>query len=265
MRSIMKYSVAPIFACLYLLLATQAARGQGASIPVMASVSLEKNPITQREPAILELTFENQSDQEVVISLGYEDEKMEIMVVDPEGRTFRKPRPALREGFRSTDAFYVAGGKTAAGHVALNDWFVFEKIGTYQIEVNLSSRSSPKERFSYEIRGKPSSLALIVLPRDEHSLKSACADLLARAQDLHSSSEALTAAKALSKVDDPIAVPFLVEAMKGDEFKGLMIDALARLKTDQAIQALLSASRSSDPETRNLAHSALVSLGVAKD
>ena len=257
----MKFAIVPVLVCQCLLLAARSVHAQGTPAPVVAAISLEKSLITQHEPAMLELTFENQSEQEIVISLGYEDEKMEIMVTDPEGHIFRKPQPIMRQGFRSLDAFYVGGGKTSVGYVALSEWFNFEKVGTYQIEANLSSRSSPKERFSYNIRSNPSSLSLTVLPRDEKSLEAACADLLVRAQDLHSFTGALTAAKALSKVNDPVAVPFLAKAMGRKGFEGLMIDALARLNTKEAVDALSAASRSNDPETKSLAHAALASLG----
>jgi hypothetical protein len=50
------------------------------------------------------------------------------------------------------------------------------------------------------------------------------------------SSTALTAAKALSKVD-PVVVPHLADVLNRKVFAELMITALARLKTDKAIDA----------------------------
>jgi hypothetical protein len=263
MASMLRQMFVATLVCECLLLGTQSSQAQSASVSVATTVSLEKSSVTQHEPVLLELTFENPSEQEVVISLGDDDEKIELKVTDPEGRVFRRPRPVVRQGFGPSDAFYVAAGKSSVGYVALTEWFDFGELGIYQIEANLSSSPSSKEGFSYSIQGNYGTLRLRVLPRDETSLEAACADLLNRTQDLHSSSGALTAAKGLSRVNDPIAVPFLVAAMKATEFKGLMIDALARLKTRGAVDALLVASRSGDAETRDLARSALVRIGVA--
>jgi hypothetical protein len=249
--------------CQCLLFAAGFSEAQTTPTPVVAAISLEKSLITQHEPALLELRFENLSERGTVVSLGENDEKLELRVVDPEGHAFRKSRPEVRHGFASPDAFSVAGGKMSVGYVPLTDWFDFEKIGTYQIEVSLSPSSLEKERFSYDIRSSPTSLSLTVLPRDERALESICADLLGRTQALHSAGAALSAARALSKVNDPVAVPFLASAMKGNEFKGLMIDALARLKTKEALDALIAASRLDDPETKTLARGALASLGEA--
>jgi len=248
-----------------LLLILSPAQAKDASVPLTAIISLEKRVVTQHEPVVIDISFNNPSKQGTVVSLGPEDEKLDVKVLYPEGNVVEKPRAALKDGWASPDVFDVPPGAESVGSVSLNSWFRFDKTGTYRIDITVSPTSSPREPFSYIILNNSVSLDLTVLPRDEQSLKSACSDLLTRMEDLRSASRAVTAARALSKVNDPVAVPFLVSAMKGNEFKGLMIDALARLKTDQAIQALVSASRSSDPETRSLAHSALISVGADKD
>jgi hypothetical protein len=250
-------------ACLLLILSPSQA--QDTSVRLTASISLEKRVVTQHEPVVIDISLNNPSKQGTVVNLGSEDEKLEVKVLDPEGNVVRKPRAVLKDGWASPDVFDVPPGAASVGSVDLNSWFRFDKTGTYRIDITLSATSSPREPFSYTILNNSVSLDLTVLARDEQSLESACSDLLARTEDLRSPSRAVTAARALSNVNDPVAVPFLVAAMKGNEFKGLMIDALARLKTDQAIQALISASRSSDPETRSLAHSALISLGMGKN
>jgi hypothetical protein len=229
-------------------------------VAVTAKFSMEKTPVTQGEPAILQITFDNRSGHGVVINLGYEDEKLDITVVDPDGQVSHKPTPTLREGWGPVDAFVAAAGETSPGSVSLSDWFVFKKVGTYRIDVSLSPISSPKEPFTYRISGNHAALTLTVLPRDEGSLDSACADLLSRVEDLHSSASALTAAKALSSIKDPVAVPYIATAIKRREFASMMITALSRLKTDQAVAALVEASKSEDPETKMLARSALAGI-----
>lgn len=80
------------------------------------------------------------------------------------------------------------------------------------------------------------------------------------------SSTALTAAKALSKVDDPVAVPYLADVLNRKVFAELMIPALARLKTDKAIDALTAASPSGDRELlRSLVQAAPVRIGETRN
>jgi hypothetical protein len=265
MRSRARRTLSTVCLGACLLLTLSPAQAQDASVPLTATISLEKRVVTQHEPVVIDISFNNPSKQGTVVNLGSEDEKLEVKVSDPQGDVVRRPRAVLKGGWASPDVFDVPSGAASVGSVDLNRWFRFDKTGTYRIDITVSPISSPKEPFSYTILNNSVSLDLTVLPRDEQSLELACSDLLARTEDLRTPSGAATAARALSNVNDPVAVPFLVSAMKGNEFKGLMIDALARLKTDQAIQALLSASRSNDPETRSLAHSALISLGVGKN
>jgi hypothetical protein len=246
-----------------LLLAMGIAHAQDAVVRITAHISLEKNVITQHEPVMLKIAFEDPSERGVVVNFGYDDEKIDIILLDPQGTEFRKPR-AAKSGWDSPNIVSVVPRVTSSGLVSLNSWFDFGKTGSYRIEVTLSPNSSAKEPFLYSIANNAASLDLTVLPRDERSLESACADLLARIQDLRSAAASITAAKALSKVNDAAAVPFLVAALQGREFKGLMIDALARLRTKEAVDALVTASESKDPETRSLAHSALVSIGMAQ-
>jgi len=247
----------------FLLVALGIAHAQDALVRIATHMSLERNVITQHEPVILKITFDNPSERGVVVNFGYEDEKIDAKIFDPEGAEFSKPRP-VKSGWNSPDIFSVSPSATSSGLVALNRWFDFEKTGSYRIKVTLSPASSAKEPFPYAISNNSATLDLTVLPRDERSLESTCADLLARTEDLQSSAQAMTAARALSRVNDPIAVPYLAAALKSNEFKGLMIDALSHLRTEKAIEALISASRSSDPETKALARSALVGLGVTQ-
>lgn len=141
---------------------------------------------------------------------------------------------------------------------------MFNQVGTYQIEVAISPLSTLKEPFQYRIDGNEATLILSVTPPDKNALRSVCADLLSRAQDLQSASSALTAARALSSVEDPIAVPYLAKVAQRGPFASLMIKTLARIKTDAAIGALVEASRSNNAEISSLAEAALMNLGKAE-
>ena len=71
-----------ILFCLSLLVAAYVAGGQVTPSPVAVTIALEKNLITQNEPVLLRLTFENQSEREVVVSLGDDDEILEMSSED---------------------------------------------------------------------------------------------------------------------------------------------------------------------------------------
>ena len=251
-----------VFAAGLLLFAPRPALEQDAPVRLTATMLLEKRVVTLHEPVLIDLAFENPSDRGVVVNLGDQDEKLDVKILEPDGKMIEKPKSALRNGWASPDVFDIPQGVESVASIALGEWFTFGKVGSYRIDVTVSPVSSLREPFSYTILNNSAVLDLTVLPRDEQSLERACAGLLARAQHLQSPSKAVAAAKALSRVNDPVAVPFLVEAMKEREFKGLMIDALARLRTNSAIDALISASQSSDQETKGLARSALAGIGV---
>jgi hypothetical protein len=244
--------------CLLFILA--AAKAQDGPVRLTAAISLAKKVVTLHEPAILDIAFENPSQRGVVVNLGYDDEKLGVVVTDPGGKVVKKPR-RVKSGWATPDIFNVSRGESSVGLVALNTWFSFDKTGVYRIDVTLPPDSSPKEPFSYSIANNSATLDLTVLPRDGRSLESACADLVKMIEGSRSASESTAAAEALSSVDDPAVVPFLAQAMKRRGFTGMMIEALSRLKTDDAVKALILASRSGDQETRALAHSALVGLG----
>jgi hypothetical protein len=260
-----RYTTLAILAGTCLLPPLSAAQAQDQPVRLTAAISLEKKVVTQHEPVIIDIAFDNPSLRGTVVNLGRGDGKLDVKVVGPGEEVARKPRPTLNEGWGSADIFYIAAASSSTGAVALNLWFDFDKTGAYRIDVTVSPNSSPKEPFSYTILNNSASLELTVLPEDRPSLESACTDLIKRVEGSNSASTAIVAAEALSRIDDPAVVPYLAEAMKRREFTSLMIAALARLNTDDAVNALVLASRSSDPETRTLAHSALVGLGKAKE
>ena len=236
------------------------------------TVTLEKNTITQHEPVIMRFTFLNPSSQDIAVDLGYDFEEVDVKVTDTDGRVWRRPHLTAREVRERISqglfvppgsiltfpaVIYAAPGATGVTSIVLNDWVDFDKVGIYRITV-AASRLSTSPPGSIEI--KETSLMLTVIPRNEVSLATACAGLITRLMDWKSAEDSETAAKALSKVNDPVAVPFLAQALKQKSFATMMVAALARLNTPDAVIALESASRSSDKETRDAARNALTVL-----
>jgi hypothetical protein len=240
------------------LLASRSAHSQATPTATVA-VALEKKVITQHEPVLLCFRLTNSSGKEVDFGLGDGYEKVDIRVTDPDGRVRAKPGrfpPKENESLEFSEAIEAAPHTTTGTSVVLNDWFNFEKVGKYQINVAVPSSGTPP---SASLQIPETSLTLTVFPRDEESLASACAALVARTGS-ESADERLAAAGALSRIDDPAAVPFLAQAMKRKSVADRMIAALARIGTPDALNVLVTASRSSDPEISSLASATLVAL-----
>lgn len=229
------------------------AYGQSAPAPAGVGIALEKATISEHEPVILDIKIQSPPSTEVNFDPGYDWENVQIKVVDPNGRSQERSREPLREGMRFGNSVHIPAGTTETVSLLVNDWFSFKEQGFYQIDLVL--RGIPSEPFAPSAR-----LRLHVEQRDEGMLKTTCSDLLVRINSSNSFRSSLVAAKALSAIDDPLAVPYIVAAMKRREFVSLMTGALARLNTRASVDALVDASKSQDPETSNLARSALASL-----
>jgi hypothetical protein len=260
MSNLMKLSVVVLISQ-YLLCSFGIALAEDALVPTTVKVSLEKAVITQHEPTIIDVVIVSSSSSSTGVHFdpGYDNERIDVRVVDPGGQILLKPH-IVRQGMRFSNSIHIEAGRTAVVSVVLNDWFSFDQVGNYVIEVTLlSTKESAGEGVGHIDRR----LALAVLPRNEAALDSECSSLLTRIKDSQSYVEQLVAAKGLSSVNDPNAVPFLLEAMKRKEFASLMIAALARIKTGDAVGALAVAEKSDDPDTSALARSALLSLRQA--
>jgi hypothetical protein len=225
---------------------------------VSVTVSLEKDVVTQHEPMLVDIAVENRSPYPIQFDPGYDHDRIHLKMVDPDGRVSEDHQVAVREGMRFSQATVVAPGHSYLSSILLNDWFRFEKLGRYEIDLSVPSATSLA---SGPLSAVKSTLFVTLLPRDQFELQKACENLLTRVEDPRSSSSAIVAAKALSVIEDPVSIPFLAKAMKRREFMGLMIAALARAGTPEALRFLADASRSDDTETRNMARSALASLG----
>jgi len=215
------------------------------------SISLEKDTITEHEPVIVDIGIQSPPSTSLDFDPGYDWENVEIKVADPHGHIWTRPRRVPQEGMKFSKAVHVDAGARETISLVASDWFNLEEDGIYQLEVALRGSLAA---------GVTAILALRVEPRNEEALKATCSSLLSRVNDSQSFSASLVAAKALSGINDPLAVPYLAEAMKRREFVALVIGALARLNTQEAVDALIAASRSPDPETSSQARSALASL-----
>src|SRR5271166_6732629 len=115
----------------YLLIMVGISHAQDAPVRLPAAMSLEKKVVTQHEPVVLDITIDNPSQHGLVVNLGYQDEKLNVRVSDPQGEVVERSRP-VRSGWAAPDAFDVPRGESVAGSVALSSWFAFDTAGVYK-------------------------------------------------------------------------------------------------------------------------------------
>ncbi|HEY6770653.1 MAG TPA: HEAT repeat domain-containing protein [Candidatus Sulfotelmatobacter sp.] len=223
----------------------------------LISASLENSVITQHEPVIVDLVVINTSSVVITFDPGYDFRRIQIRVVDPGGRYSARLEPHDGEGMHFSNAFMIDPGSSYTLPILLNNWFDFDLRGNYRVQMTVPV---PRERAN-EFAMKNVSLSLTVLPRNEEQLGLTCADLVHRIRVSASGKSRIVAASALSRIIDPAAVLFIAEVLRDHQFTPMMISALTRIKTKEAIEALVDASKSNDKETRAIANSALISLG----
>jgi hypothetical protein len=229
---------------------------QGANAGIDSTViaaALEKTPISAGEPVLVDIRIHAPRSSGADFDPGYDSDNIELKVVGPDGRSVARPPVARHEGMKFSEAVHVDAGKQSVFSFLASEWFSFERPGHYVIEVGLRSFHDGPLMLS-------TSLQLDVLSRDVVAMRRTCSSLLDRVNDPRDFATSLVAARALSSIKDEIAIPYISAAIKRREFASLMIDALAKSKTKEALQALKTASETGDPETMSLAHLALRGL-----
>jgi len=216
-------------------------------------IVLEQNIISAGEPVLVDVKIHAPASSSIDFDPGYDDNNVDLSVIDPIGRVFARQHVTHREGMRFSEAVHVKPGEESVFTLLANDGFSFNEPGHYVVDVLLRGTHGG----TGAIRA---SLPLQVRERDASALRQTCTALLDRITDSKSFTASLIAARALSSVKDQVAVPYISAAVKRREFASLMIDALARARTEEALEALKVASESNDSETSSLARAALVAL-----
>ena len=216
---------------------------------------LESGNITLGEPVVARMTINNDSSEDLTVDLG-DDRVGNIMatVVAPDGTLRNRPQASL-EGIKFAGTVKVAPRATYVTSIVLSDWFTFNQIGTYRVALGIRLGEAQSKSLVSE------SFEIVVSPRDEVVLRSRCAALVKQGLDESNSAEkSITAARELADIQDPVAVPFLVEMLEHSRYSQMAILSLARLNSMESADALIKAAKSQNKEISSLAHSALVGL-----
>jgi hypothetical protein len=201
------------------------------------SLTLPKKQFTRHEPILLKLAITNSSAQPLPVSLGYDREGGFVFTVKrPDGSVIELPRKTVREGLSRVGDFTVGIRETYTQQLILNEWYDFPDPGVYEIAVSLTNDEAGAEKACLDKR-----FTLEITPLDTAQLQQVCSELVETIKrSRNNAGNALNAAKALLVVKNALVVPFLEEALKGNDMvDGLMIYGLEQVGNEQAVKILI--------------------------
>jgi hypothetical protein len=225
-----------------------------ASETLVIALKPVKPEYTLNEPVFVDLVATNELREDVRLDLG--PEHLQFVVTSPDGTRTVLTRPPA-EGMRPITRLTLKPGQVDRRRILLNEWYSFDRSGTYALEVKLDG---PAQTTSGASIPAPASggVTIRILPRDPARLKAVCEELAKTAIGASDVKTATEAALALSYVRDPIAVPFLERVLKEAKLvRYHALSGLARIANAEAVSALIAATREGDAELRSQAVYAL--------
>jgi len=196
---------------------------------ISVQLELERTALTLGEPVFAVLRLRNESVKPVKVDFGRNSIGNIYLVVNG----FKASPPGLRPdgGISFPGEATLEPGTILTRRLLLGEWYDFDKVGSYGIRLVLTSNPIHIE----------STVALEIGARDSARLAEACERVFSTAI-LPEAEPALLAAKALSQVSDEACIPVMVRTLKESfHAKEGAIAGLARIGTDEAIQALVEA------------------------
>jgi hypothetical protein len=220
--------------------------------------------VVLHEPLIVLLRIENHFKEPVTCDLGpYRRGNIEVAVMPPGGSLQRLPK--LEEsGFGLAGAVSIAAGEVYSEQLLLNEWYPFDQVGSYEVDIRLNSAFKSAAGRVANPRTSDT-LRFHISPRNEERLRKACEHLTVATITGSNAQAQLDAVRALSYIDDPVALPFLQQILQATiRFDSIAIEGIRRVGTPDARSALAQLAASSDEERAKLALDALRRLGIKR-
>lgn len=217
--------------------------------PVELEFRLDGDRVTLHEPVWIDLTIRNGSAKPVEVDLGHNAKSnLAFVVSTAAGARLALPH-ASEEGLGVSGEITVEPGRSHTERYLLNEWYTFPDAGIYSIEASLSGAPRPGRRAI--TTSAPQILTVIVAPRDETRLEAVAKQLAGTAIQEKNTEKRMAAANALSLIDDPVAVPYLIQLLRSRSWsRADAARGLARIATPAAMAALVDALNDPDPEFR---------------
>lgn len=174
------------------------------------SFTLEKQAITLHEPVVVQLRAENKSGQPASLDLGFDRVGNLRFLITATGGNPIQVVARLHGGIARTGIVKVAPGETYTQNVLLSAHYAFPAKGLYLIRVNFVPHAATAGRGELAAY-KSKKMRLQVSPRNPSQLKKVCENLVKKIMSRNAEST-LESAKALSYVNDLVAVPYLEQA-----------------------------------------------------
>lgn len=193
------------------------------------------------EPVVLTFKVSNGLPNAIVLDLGQNRENgFTFRLLRPDGTTADSPS-FTRNGISAIGTIVLRSGESLSQELLLNDRFQFNIPGKYQVVGHLAQEIMDEK--GDKLGSDPGfQKDLEIMPKDESSLRKVCQDLSDRLERSDSYDASALIARELATIDDPVAVPFLDKALRGDRLiEPFIISALVRIGDGEATQALIGA------------------------
>lgn len=198
---------------------------------------------------VVQLRAENESDRPVRLHLGFDRVgNLRFMITGP-GKKSTHVAARLHGGIARLGTVMVAPRETYTQNVLLSSFYPFPQKGLYLIQVSLvphDATARDEQPTFYETKR----MSLRVLPRNRSTLKKVCEGLVEKIMSGNAAS-ALESAKALSFVNDLVAVPYLERVSTHEPFKPVVrqiaTHGLARISLEWGKKRVYSLLTQKDP------------------
>jgi hypothetical protein len=210
------------------------ANPSGQSRPQDAISFIMSASVTLHEPVVAILAIENTRNEPIQVDLG-DDHTGNLRVTLRQGSAAPAPSQRLPTGgIMRGGEISIAPGERHQERLVLDDWFVFDRPGAYEVDIRLTT---PIRTASGAPLSSPAGAVLRfeLLPRSEAILRDTCARLTnilltsANVGDLHQ------AARELIAVRDPIAVAYIGQVLDAtDRVDSILVRGLVRIGGPEA-------------------------------
>jgi hypothetical protein len=215
--------------------------------------TLQTDKIPLRAPAIVEFSFYNGLEEEVILDLGHnETRNFSFTIRHTDGNLVSEFR-FQEQTAGPVGKVKVRAKQTYRKELLLDEEYQFQEVGPYMIQPHFLGSVQTRHQGVSEVIGGTAlaTLRLEILPYSAEKLAQSCQKLAQRVVHATTVSEAFVAARALSYVKDPVAIPYLVSVLEEQRWgwgKEFMIDGLGRNGSPEALQLLIGYATHNDPD-----------------
>jgi len=243
-------------------LSTQFAIGLLAQAPKAVDItySLATDRLNLHEPVTLSVNIHNNGPESITLSLGQDRKAGYLLLLTPPDGLQVKLRKPEHGGISIPGDVLIPSGETFTQTLVLNEWYDFRAPGEYRLDVRIV-QPLLVGKAATQVRDDGFKGKLLIRPRDAARLTELCEHLAAQIKNTENLEKAAEPALKLSYISDPVAVPFLHQAIDQQPMLAfIFIPGLKRIGNDEAVGVLLSSLKSPREMTAAFAMSALIEL-----